>query len=258
MSDVGLLFVIGLPLSVGVGLAGPRLVRSSGWLRLPRAEPGRRMPVAAVWLSAVTALSVAVTIVVGELTFRLADVDERGFRWFLERFDPSSTWTDLNDRFTLIGDPPLVEAAVIVVALGGAVAFVRAGLRAWTVPVAAVLAYVLQRVGQEITAELVGDAPARPPDLGTYPSGGVSRLLAVWGVGAVVVWLASGRRPAVGRALSTFICVVTFVEAYTRVVLLKHWPSDLLGGLILGLGVVVAVGGSLALVSDPDAAEAAE
>lgn len=116
------------------------------------------------------------------------------------------------------------------IALGLAVARLRRGLRdAWApLLIVAVLAV-------EIVLKTVVPQPIPPGELsrtvellpfahaafaGAFPSGHVARTAFLAGVVRVPSWLA--------------VCLVALMMV-TRVYLADHWPSDALGGLLLGL-----------------------
>ena len=116
------------------------------------------------------------------------------------------------------------------IALGLVVARWRRGLDTATVPLLlAVVAAV------EIALKLTVPQPLPPDELsrsvelvpfvhvpfaGAYPSGHVARIAFLAGVARLPTWLA-----VLGVALMMV----------TRVYLADHWPSDVLGGLLLGI-----------------------
>ncbi len=190
-----------------------------------------------------------VVCVVGGLAARagLDRPDRAVYDWFAARADPGGSWARLHADLTRLGDQPAVGWAAVAVAVAGALAFARVGLRWWT-PVVAVLAAVVgQRIAQVAVSEVVGRAADRPAGIGNYPSGGVSRLLVVWGVAAGIAWLATGRRTTVARVGVAVAAAGAWVVGYGRLLLLAHYPSDLPGGLVLGAGIAGAV--VLALVA---------
>lgn len=85
-----------------------------------------------------------------------------------------------------------------------------------------------------------------PTDLGTYPSGGVARLVCIYGIVgfmALRVLAPRSRRALVGGLW--LLTLLTWIESYSRIHLQKHWFFDPIGGLILGAGILaVAVAAS--------------
>jgi YegS/Rv2252/BmrU family lipid kinase len=72
----------------------------------------------------------------------------------------------------------------------------------------------------------------------SYPSGHVTTVTALAGAVAVVV-LMLVRRRNVRRAAYTACVLVVVLVALDRVYLGRHYPSDTVGGVLLGLGMVV-------------------
>lgn len=72
-----------------------------------------------------------------------------------------------------------------------------------------------------------------------FPSGHTSNASAASVAAVLLVWPLLAR---VGRVLVVLAAVlVTVVIAGTRVALLAHWPTDVLGGVLLAVGVVTAI-----------------
>jgi membrane-associated phospholipid phosphatase len=105
--------------------------------------------------------------------------------------------------------------------------------RDWPVPLAIAIV-----VAVEVALKLAVDQPVPPRELArgfdlpfvrldlgaSYPSGHVSRDAFLLAIARLPAWVAG-----VGIAL----------VALTRVYLAQHWPSDVVGGALLGLGVAL-------------------
>ena len=80
------------------------------------------------------------------------------------------------------------------------------------------------------------------PNFGTYPSGGCARLIVTYGI---IVYLALLTWPSLGRrwrvAGFTAVAVLAWVEGYTRIYLIKHWGLDVVGGLLYGTLMLLAL-----------------
>ena len=142
---------------------------------------------------------------------------------------PHAAWLDLaSSVVTLLGQTEVVG----IIALGVAVVRLRHRRRDWWVPL--LLAVV---VAIEVTlklslpqapppAELARSVPILPfvegPTTFAFPSGHVARIAFL---------VTALRWPA---ALAAAIVVVM---AVTRIYLGEHWPSDVVGGWLLGYGI---------------------
>jgi membrane-associated phospholipid phosphatase len=129
---------------------------------------------------------------------------------------------------TLFGQSEVVGT----IALGVAVVRLRAGRRDWWIPL-----LLLIVVGAEVVLKLT--IPQGPPPAGlarsvpllpfleapttfSFPSGHVAR----------VAFLVTASRWPGGLSAA-----VVVVMALTRVYLAEHWPSDVVGGWLLGYGI---------------------
>ncbi|HHH30199.1 MAG TPA: phosphatase PAP2 family protein [Polyangiaceae bacterium] len=77
--------------------------------------------------------------------------------------------------------------------------------------------------------EVMGRTP--PPTSLAFPSGTATAAFA----GATWIWLRWGIKPGLPAVL--FACLVGFSRVYGAV----HWPSDILGGAVLGAAVAVGL-----------------
>jgi hypothetical protein len=157
-------------------------------------------------------------------------VDEPVFRWVNPRVSGNS-FTSLNEKLTYMGNTPIIE----VVSLVGIVLLACIYRRRWWLPVIGiVVSFLDERLLQNFLAKVV-DRGHPPTTLGTYPSGGVGRLLGVY---AAIVILAIMVIPRLSRAwragLWTGLATAGVIEAFTRVYLSKHWFTDALFALPFG------------------------
>lgn len=155
------------------------------------------------------------------------------------RLRDTALWPLLN-AITLVGYPLPWDAAVVAITIVLAVRLQRALpllLPAWLV------------VGEAaaVLAKLLEDRP-RPPgvtieDLVTeasFPSGHVTRVAVTAGVALVLAWpaLRPGQRTRAAAAGAAAVALM----AVARVASGQHWPSDVVGAILLGGAVVAAFG----------------
>jgi membrane-associated phospholipid phosphatase len=162
-------------------------------------------------------------------------IDRPVFTWLAAHRVHS--WARLLDRLTKIGNTWTTWGACAAAACCLAAAW-RA--RRWLPP--AMLAAVI--VVDHFTTLALRHTFHRigPPGSldGTYPSGGVDRVVLMYGMIAYLLWWGfSGRRQAAIWAV-TATAALAFSEAYTRVYLSLHWLTDSVAGLVYG-GLLLTV-----------------
>lgn len=93
--------------------------------------------------------------------------------------------------------------------------------------------------------------------LGTYPAGGCDRVVLFYGLVANMVWREfSGSHR--GRILALgALSVLSFNQAYCRGYLSKHWPTDIVSGLVYGLVLYTPFAVAIRLIAGPPAGQAA-
>lgn len=186
------------------------------------------------------ALTVAVFWPVGLLAHSLEDaVDWPVLLWITERRNP--TFEDFNWVYTALGDRDPLKKVVLVAAVVFAVLWRR---RFW-IPLVAILAsFPLEQYVQAILAGMV-DRGHPPTGLGTYPSGGIARIVMTFGAIALFVALTWRLRRRWHVALGTVVLVMASYEGYSRMYTQKHWLTDVITGLVFGpalfLGYAIAV-----------------
>ena len=83
-------------------------------------------------------------------------------------------------------------------------------------------------------------ARARPEDLSFgFPSGHSTAAAAFYGA---VIFLADSLPPRVCRIVRVLAVVMIALVGFARVLLRAHWPSDVLGGIALGLALASIAG----------------
>lgn len=214
--------------------AGRRLARSTAAGRVRTAtaglvsafgRPGAALTVVLAWSAAI----VAVFWPIGELAHSLEDaVDWPVLSWVATRRSPA--FEDVNWFYTALGDRYPLKWVTVVAAVIFAVLWRR---RFW-IPLLAIPAqFVLEQYVQAIIAGMV-DRGHPPTGLGTYPSGGIARVVMVFGTLALFValtWRLSRRAQV---ALGTVVLLLATYEGYSRIYVQKHWLTDVISGLMFG------------------------
>jgi membrane-associated phospholipid phosphatase len=126
------------------------------------------------------------------------------------------------------------------------------GARAWawslaalvTLPAQYVLSVTFGRVGPLV--ELQGSRDLE----GAYPSGAAVLVAVAWGVAWVVV---SRLRPRWRIRVAVLAAIALALHLVTRVLALKHWPTDILGSYLL-VGGVLLIAAAFAPAGSPPSA----
>jgi len=169
----------------------------------------------------------------------------------VERFIQSISWGPLVQAFTFLDWIEGTRQQVLAIAGIAVIAAVN-----WrAVPMVVVAA--LSGAVYSLTAMVI--QRPRPPEglvhvirhtgSSSYPSGHVAFFS--WFLIMLIVCIAIGRLPgAVVGALWVAAAVVLMIVCIARIYLGEHWPSDVIGGLALGLGFT-SIALSARLLSDP-------
>ncbi len=145
---------------------------------------------------------------------------------------PQSAWLDLAASLVTVFGQAEVTFSV---ALGVAIVRVRAGRRDWWIPLLIAVVVLIELVLKFAIPqppppeELSRSVPLLPfiegPTPYAFPSGHVGR---------VAFLVAALRWPAAASA------AIVLVMVLTRIYLAEHWPSDVVGGWLLGYGIAAA------------------
>ncbi|MBI4201379.1 MAG: phosphatase PAP2 family protein [Chloroflexi bacterium] len=148
----------------------------------------------------------------------------------------SSPWLDVFMKtVTFLGDDPVAIGGIL--ALAGLLAVVRRWKDAAAFLGVLALEVLLQGV------KLAVDRPRPPAELvrvletaasGSFPSGHAYHAVVFWGL--VLALLVVDIRPRwLRRAVATFLLVVILLSGVARVYMGAHWPTDVLGSILLGI-----------------------
>lgn len=193
----------------------------------------------------------AVLWALGELAQKLEPhVDHPAYVWFaIRQVEPwSSWWWFLTD----IGSVTVTQRLAAVAAVVFAILYAVRGLRWWAPPALLVSGFLLEKGVQETTKILV-DRGHPPTTLGSWPSGGCARVLVVYGL---IVFLALHwarvRSVRVWVAGWTVVALAETVQAYARTYNLEHWLTDVLGGILFGIMLLLTMLAVARLVLPPE------
>lgn len=249
------IFAVCVVAPVGIGYVAHRRGWSlaGGPARWGETVAGRIGPVpgALACLVVGTAVTFAVALPLGVLARWLQHpLDDKVYQWVHPRVPAHTQFTKLNDTLTITGNRPEIEVFALIALLILIVAYQRR----WWIPVLLLAVMILlQRDGQTFLAHAIHRGHPPLAGTGTYPSGGVSRLITVYGT---IAALALALLPTLGRKYTawiwTLIALFGILEAYTRIYLSQHWLSDTIGGLIFGALLLLTAQATLGAVMATD------
>jgi membrane-associated phospholipid phosphatase len=210
---------------IGGSRAAARVRTAVEGLIVAFGRPGAALTVVLAWAAAV----VAVFWPLGELAHSLENaVDWPVLTWVGPRRNPA--FEEVNWVYTALGDRDPLKWVTGV----GAVVFAVLWRRRFWIPLVAIGAqFPLEQYVQAIVSGMV-DRGHPPTGLGSYPSGGIARIVMVFGtlaLFAALTWRMSRRAHV---ALGTVVLVLASLEGYSRIYVQKHWFTDVVAGLLFG------------------------
>ncbi|MEO9322301.1 diacylglycerol kinase family protein [Nocardioides sp. C4-1] len=165
----------------------------------------------------------------------LVDVDDRG--------RPASAWAAddaaLLDALRLVEDLFGTLAMTIYTAVLAVVMFAKNHRRASVYVVVVGLAAALATTGLKLWVGRVRPDWQHPENIlenASFPSGHASAIAAL-GTSSIVLVTMLVRRSGIRRLAITGVVVLAVLVCLDRVLLGRHYPSDVVGGLLLGAGI---------------------
>ncbi len=172
----------------------------------------------------------------------LAQVNQHLYGWFQQQGHTAPWFMQLMRAASRLAEWPETFVISGLAAAGLALAARR---RRWLPPLLVATAVVLERYLQKVISDVVH--PSHPPaHLGTYPSGGAARVVAVYGFVVYLLVRRTGPGRPASMAWATAVALAAFLVGYARAFLGLHWAVDVLGGWLFGglllLALVAAAG----------------
>ena len=251
------LFFLGLVAVAAAGTwvyaadSGPSWLRPVAWGRLLAERTGvvaAGLVIALAGTQAVFLLGVPIGWAATKLE---KPVDHPVFNFIYPRVHENA-FTDVMKVLTKMGNIFEIRIECVI----GAVLLGLLWRRYFYLPAAIILStFILEKFMQKGLAKII-DRGHPVTTLGTYPSGGCARLLSI---GGIMVFLALLALPAVSRRVKittwTVFAVLVWCEAFSRMYLSKHWLTDAIGGVILGVLLLLAVVSATAALTSKIAPE---
>jgi membrane-associated phospholipid phosphatase len=248
----GLIWPLGLAVIFGVAFlmarratglaagAGRSDLRPHRRRRVPEARSSRAMLTGAIRLVALAGAGAAVVAGLMALLGLLVvyhglSIDRPIFSWVSGH--QVHAVAAIMKRLTKTGDTWTTWGAAVAAAVCLTVCYRS---RRWLPPVALASLIVIDHyttLALRHTFHRLGP-PTSP--FGTYPSGGVDRVVVFYGLIGYLLWREFSGRRSTAIWIAAAVAALGFTEAYSRVYLSLHWFTDSVSGLIYGALLLTA------------------
>ncbi len=220
-----------------------------------RLEPGfGRISGTILVLAAGTGLSIALVWPLGYWARNFNAQDHKVYNWVFPRAEmhwlhsAMRVLTEMsNNRQTQ------VVAAFFMVVLTIVWFFHRRGLVVLAPAVLILAAYEIEHQLQHTLKLLAHRTGPVPAGLGAFPSGGCARIISVYGLIIYLLLRRFGKtRGKIAILAWTLLAAAAYTEAYSRLYLGKHWISDIVGGIALGIILLFVFIAAAQMLDRPD------
>lgn len=147
----------------------------------------------------------------------------------------------------------------VIAAAAGIAAWCRRPITALSIPLAALGADLVGRLGWQLWARSRPDVlyeGIASPGFHSFPSGHTSKTVAVYGL-LTFLWLRHSRHPGEWLVALVMLLFIVIVVPLGRLTMGVHWPSDIVGGLIIGICWLGILAWALRYERIPDSAHPA-
>lgn len=173
-------------------------------------------------------------------------IDEPIARWTADH--QVKWWAGVMERLTKIGNVWTTWGAAGTAAACLAVTWPK---NKWLPPAALGSAAVVDHYVTLALRRRFGRTGPPSSPAGTYPCGGVDRVVLFYGLTAYLLWRQfSGTSRGKAWAVGT-VAALSFNEAYSREYLEKHWFSDIVAGLLYGAVLLAPFIAGVRMIAGP-------
>jgi membrane-associated phospholipid phosphatase len=173
-------------------------------------------------------------------------IDETIARWTADH--QVKWWAGVMERLTKIGNTWTTWGAAGTAAASLTVTWPK---HKWLPPATLAAAAVVDHYVTLALRHKFGRPGPPSSPAGTYPCGGVDRVVFFYGLIAYLLWREFSGSPQ-GKAWAIgAVAALTFNEAYSREYLSKHWFTDILSGVLYGAVLLAPFIAAVRLIAGP-------
>jgi hypothetical protein len=173
-------------------------------------------------------------------------IDEPIARWTADH--QLKQWAKVMERFTKVGNTWTTWGAAGTAAVSLAATWPR---YKWLPPAVLGSAIVVDHYATIALRRKFGRVGPPNSPAGTYPCGGVDRVILFYGLVAYLLWREfSGTSRGSALAIGA-VTALAFNQAYSREYLEKHWFTDILAGVVYGAVLLAPFVAGVRMIAGP-------